>query len=118
MSKFIPKKETPDYGGQVKPKLKIKVNINGEQKILTEYELAQMISDINMRQSQMEQALKGIMDAMEAATKEVGQPKDVNKGTPVNYSTLKLPKLNTVQAGIDDGKKFYNNSDGGVKIES
>ena len=117
MSKFLPKKETPDYGGQVKPKLKIKVNINGEQKILTEYELAQMISDINMRQSQMEQALKGIMDAMEAATKEVGTPKEVNNVTPVNYGTLKLPKLNTVQAGIDDGKKFYN-SDGGVKIES
>ena len=74
MSKFIPNKETSDYGGQVKPKLKIKVKVNNEDRILTEYELAQMISDLTSRQSQMEQALKGIMDAMEAASKGVTTP--------------------------------------------
>lgn len=108
MSKFIPNKQKQDHGGQDKPKLKIRVMLNDEEKILNEYDLASMVSDLNVKIAQLSQSVNGIINAMQAATQQVSAPKE---------SKLSLPKLKTVQAGMEDGTKFYN-SNGGVKIES
>ena len=119
MSKYIPTDKKPK--GQVKPKLKVKVLMNQEEKVLNEYDAFQMISDLNVRQSQMEkiigdmsQALKGITDAMQAATEVT----DVNGGTPVNYTGLKLPKLKTQSSTLDAPKNIYPNAADKVKLQS
>ena len=106
MSKFIPKKEKIE--GQIKPKLKVKVLINEETHYLNEYDAFQMISEVKTQIAQLSQAVEGILTAMEEATQQFSGPKQTK---------LSMPKLKTVQASLDDGKKFYS-SDGGVKIES
>ena len=98
MSKYIPTNNKPK--GQVKPKLKVKVKFNEEEKILTEYDAFQMLSDLNNRLIGVEklvhdlgQAVTWIMDGMKAGVKE-----DPNKPVEVpNYSSLQLPKLNKVE---------------------
>tara|TARA_R110002126_G_scaffold16186_1_gene65085 strand:- start:75 stop:449 length:375 start_codon:yes stop_codon:yes gene_type:complete len=124
MSKYIPTDNKSN--GQVKPKLKVKVLFDKEEKILNEYDAFAMLSDLNVRLSQhqkiiqdMAQAVNGIMDGMKAASEGVELDEKIKErtGTPVNYTNLKLPKLKTTQAGLDDGNKFYN-SDGNVKLES
>ena len=106
MSKYIPTDNKPT--GQIKPKLKVKVLINDKTHYLNEYDAFQMISEVKTQIAQLSQAVEGILTAMEEATQQLSGPKQTK---------LSMPKLKTVQAGLDDGKKFYN-SDGGVKIES
>jgi len=45
MSKFIPNKGGSNYGGQVKPKLKVKVIIDEKEHYLNEYDAFTMISE-------------------------------------------------------------------------
>ena len=75
MSKYIPTDNKPE--GQVKPKLKVKVRINEEDRTLNEYDVFQMLSDLNNRQVHTEkliqeigQALQGVIDGMKAGVKE------------------------------------------------
>ena len=75
MSKYIPTDNKPK--GQVKPKLKVKVAFNEEERILNEYDAFQMLSDLNNRQIQSEkliqeigQAVNAIMDGMKAGIGE------------------------------------------------
>jgi len=82
MSKFIPKKEKIE--GQIKPKLKVKVTINGEIHYLNEYDAFQMISEVKTQIAQLSQAVEGILTAMEEATQQVSVP---------NQGKLSLPKL-------------------------
>ena len=80
------KKETKSkQGKQVKPKLKIKVNINDQEVIYDEYMLAAMISDLITRVNNLELHTKSILDAMEEASKVV--PKN----------ELKLPDFNNLK---------------------
>lgn len=105
MSKYIPTDNKPK--GQVKPKLKVKVTINNEEKTLNEYDVFQMLSDLNNRQLQCEkliqeigQAVTGIMDGMKAgagAVTDASVQEDPNKPVKVDYSNLQLPKLNKVE---------------------
>ena len=107
MSKFIPKDNNKKNNAQVKPKLKIHVKMNEEDFILNEYDLAQMISDLNTKMAQLSQAVQGIIDAMNAATSTVpAQPSNA----PIQQE-LKLPKLNKVETStLDSGTKFYGNN--------
>ena len=82
MSKFIPKKEKVE--GQIKPKLKVKVTINGETHYLNEYDAFQMISEDKQKIAQLSQAVEGILTAMEEATQRVSVP---------TQGKLSLPKL-------------------------
>jgi len=82
MSKFIPKKEKIE--GQIKPKLKVKVTINGEIHYLNEYDAFQMISEVKTQIAQLSQAVEGILTAMEEATQQVSVP---------TQGKLSLPKL-------------------------
>lgn len=115
MSKFIPNKNKSNYGGQVKPKLKVKVIINDEEQYLNEYDAFTMISEVKQQIAQLSQAVKGIMDAMEAATAEVSEPKVQSTGpTPI-----KLPKLNKVEQGsLNGGTKFYSYGSDEVNLQS
>lgn len=117
MSKYIPTNNKPT--GQVKPKLKVKVKFNEEERTLNEYDAFQMISDLNIRQSQMEriiedmtQALNGITDAMQAASQGVQQT------TAPVQGKLNLPKLKTESSTLDTPKNIYPNSADNVKLES
>jgi len=109
MSKYIKQKQTK--AKQPKPKLKILVQMNGEDFYLNEYDLAQMISNLNVQMSQMAQTVQGITDAMKAATEGTV----TNSSQPIQQE-LKLPKLQTSK--LDEGTKFYSNSSEGVKLES
>ncbi len=106
MSKFIPKKEKKEdkYGGQAKPKLKIKINFQDGETTINEYDLAQMLSNMNGQIIQLSQAVKGITDAMAKISSQtnVVQPTIKNSSEPVK-STLELPKLNITQ---DDSVKL------------
>jgi hypothetical protein len=124
MSKFIPNKDKKNYGGQVKPKLKVKVIINEEEKILNEYDAFTMISDVNNRLSSLEklvqdlgQAVSGIMDAMSAATAGVSEPKVQSTG-PMKPTPIKLPKLNKVESKGLSGDHIYPNSSDSVTLQS
>ena len=64
------KKEKKDYGGQSKPKLKIKINFNNEDHEINEYDLAQMIANNNKAIAQLTQGLQGVIDGMKAGVKE------------------------------------------------
>ena len=117
MSKYIPTDNKPK--GQVKPKLKVKVVMNQEEKVLNEYDAFQMISDLNVRQSQMEkiigdmsQALNGITDGMQAASQGVQQT------TAPVPGKLNLPKLKTETSTLDAPKNIYPNAADKVKLES
>ncbi len=101
MSKYIPTENKPE--GQLKPKLKVKVKINDKDTTLNEYDVFQMLSDLNNRQIHTEkliqdlgQAVTGIMDGMKAGA-GVPVEKDPNKPVPVDYTNLQLPKLNKVE---------------------
>jgi len=84
------KKQKEDYGGQVKPKLKIKVNTaTGEEQIFTEYNLAAMLSDQIVRVNNLEQQMKALLDGMAAATE---QPQQTTLNMP-KIDDLKIPKL-------------------------
>jgi len=120
MSKYIPTDNKPK--GQVKPKLKVKVKFNEEEKILNEYDAFAMLSDLNGRSSQHEkllqelaQAVNGIMDAMKAATQEV-QPQAI-KTESVDYSSLTLPKLKTTKSDGMSSDHIYPNASEKVKLE-
>lgn len=118
MSKYIPTNNKPE--GQVKPKLKVKVVMDGKETFLNEYDAFQMISELKQQMAQVSQAVQGIMDAMSAATSDVSlanQP-PAKQSTAPQPGTLKLPKLNKVSEGkLSDGEKYYG-SDGGVKLQS
>ena len=120
MSKYIPTENKPK--GQVKPKLKVKVKFNEEEKILNEYDAFAMISDLNVRISQHEKIIQqlsegfnGIMDAMQAATKEV-QPQAI-KTESVDYSSLTLPKLKTTKSDGLSSDHIYPNASDKVKLQ-
>jgi len=90
-------KEKKDYGEQVKPKCKIKVTLNGEEKILNEYDLAAMMSDLNFRMveqakvvQELSEALRGLLEGMKSATT---QNEGVNGGTKVDYTSLNIPNV-------------------------
>lgn len=80
------KKEKKDYGGQSKPKLKIKINFNEQDHEINEYDLAQMIANNNKAIAQLTQAMQGILDGMKAGVKE-----------EQTVPTLDLPKLTKVE---------------------
>lgn len=112
MSKYIKQKKN-QTNKQVKPKLKILAQTNGEDFYLNEYDLAQMISNINVKQAQQEQQIKAILDAMSAATE------GITTTSQPQQQELKLPKLNKVEtAGLNDGRKFYGYGADEVKLES
>ena len=116
MSKFIPEKGETPHNGQAKPKLKVKVTIKDEEHTLNEYDAFAMISDLNNKVAQLSQAVNGIMDAMEAATKEL-QPQAL-KTESVNYTPLKMPKLKAVKSDGLSSDHIYPNSSDTVKLES
>ena len=105
MSKYIPTENKPE--GQLKPKLKVKVKINDKDTTLNEYDVFQMLSDLNNRQIQTEkliqeigQAVTGIMDGMKAGAGAVtgtAVQEQAIKPVPVDYTNLQLPKLNKVE---------------------
>lgn len=118
MSKFIPNKEKKDYGGQLKPKLKIKVQLQDQVHYLTEYDLAQMISDLNVKVMQLAEQNKAIMDAMSAATQGVDLDAKINERmsneATINQpapSTLKMPKLKKVKSNMDSDHIYPNKVD-------
>lgn len=119
MSKYIPTDNKPQYGGQVKPKLKIKIQLNGKEDYLNEYDLAQMISDLNVKVMNLSQQNKAITDAMSAATKGI----DVDSGPQLSSTsvpgspTIKLPKLQSVKSNLDSSH-IYPNSIDAPKLES
>ena len=80
------KKEKKDYGGQSKPKLKIKINFNNEDHEINEYDLAQMIANNNKAIAQLTQGLQGVIDGMKAGVKE-----------EQTVPTIDLPKLTKVE---------------------
>jgi hypothetical protein len=117
MSKFIPNKHKKNYGGQVKPKLKVKVIIDEKEHYLNEYDAFTMISEVKQQIAQLSQAVKGIMDAMEAATAEVSQP-TVSSTGPMKPTPIKLPKLNKVESKGLSGDHIYPNSSDSVTLQS
>ena len=105
MSKHIPQK--PKKLKQSKPKLKVLVTVGEESFYVNEFDAFQMISDLTARVSNLELQLKGIIDAMNAATNTTPT---VQSNAPSKVD-IKLPKLNNVsKGGLDDGKKFYGYS--------
>lgn len=80
------KEEKKDYGGQSKPKLKIKINFNNEDHEINEYDLAQMIANNNKAIAQLTQGLQGVIDGMKAGVKE-----------EQTVPTIDLPKLTKVE---------------------
>ena len=123
MSKYIPTDNKPK--GQVKPKLKVKVVFNEEEKILNEYDAFQMISDLNGRISQHEkllqemgQAVNGIMDGMKAAAEGVELDEKIKQrtATPV-MGKLNLPKLKTEKSDGLSSDHIYPNASDKVKLE-
>lgn len=106
MSKYI-KQKNNQTNKQVKPKLKILAQTNGEDFYLNEYDLAQMVSNLNVQITQLAQTVQGIIDAMNAATQGVATNTTVQSNAPIQQE-LKLPKLNKVETStLDSGKKFY-----------
>ena len=116
MSKFIPNKEKKEdkYGGQAKPKLKIKINFKDGETTINEYDLAQMVSNMNVQVMQLTQAVKGITDAMQQvsqvqgnstvqmATGPMSKDKYLSTGfvsniSPPDVPNIKLPNLKEVK---------------------
>jgi esterase/lipase len=99
MSKFIPNKEKKEdkYPGQIKPKLKIKINFQDGETTINEYDLAQMVSNMNSQLVQLSQAVKGITDAMARISNQTNVVQSsVDNNSEPGTPTIKLPKLNTV----------------------
>jgi|VirMetMinimDraft_7_1064189.scaffolds.fasta_scaffold58349_2 hypothetical protein len=103
MSKFTPNKEKKEdqYAGQAKPKLKIKINFKDGETTINEYDLAQMVSNMNIQLMQLSQAVKGITDAMQQISQAQGnstaQPTIENSSETVTLNMPKIPKLNKVE---------------------
>ena len=116
MSKFIPNKETKEskYGNQAKPKLKIKINFKDGETTINEYDLAQMVSNMNVQLIQLSQAVKGITDAMQQisqaqgnstvqmatgpmSTEEYLATGSVSNVAPPSVPNIKLPNLKKVK---------------------
>jgi hypothetical protein len=123
MSKYIPTDNKPK--GQVKPKLKVKVKFNEEERTLNEYDAFQMISELKQSDSQqnkiiqdLTEAVTGIMDAMSAATSDVSISPPAQQSTAPVQTKLKLPKLNKVTSTLDAPKDIYPNASDNVKLES
>ena len=102
MSKFIPNKEKKqeDYPKQAKPKLKIKINFKDGETTINEYDLAQMVSNMNSQIIQLSQAVKGITDAMARISSQTSVVQSTVDSGPELQSTsvpgsptIKLPKL-------------------------
>ena len=110
MSKYIPTENKPK--AQVKPKLKIKVQFNGENHVLNEYDLAAMVSDLNVKVIQLTDAVNGITNAMQAATEGVQQ------ATAPVQSKLSLPKLKTESSTLNAPENIYPNAADKVSLES
>jgi len=110
MSKYIPTENKPK--AQVKPKLKIKVQFNGEEHILNEYDIASMVSELNVKVMELTQAVNGITNAMQAATEGVQQT------TAPVQSKLSLPKLKTQTSTLDAPENIYPNASDNVKLQS
>ena len=73
---------------QVKPKLKIKVNFKGEDHTINEYDLAGMISDLNVKVMHLAQAINGITSGMKAATEGVELDQKIKQRTaPLNMAS-------------------------------
>jgi len=131
MSKYIPKKlDTNKPLGQVNPKLKVKVVMNDEEKVLNEYDAFQMLSEFNIRLTALEklvqdigEGLNAVMDGMKAGAAGVTASPSTQQSTAPSPGTLKLPKLNHVgdtkeeKGSLEGGEKYYNSS-GKVKLES
>lgn len=105
MSKYIKEKQTK--AKQPKPKLKINATTaDGKEIVINEFDLAAINADLVARVHNLEMHVKGIVDAMNAATQEVTGNQFANNQP--KQAELKLPKLNNVSKGnLDDGKKFY-----------
>lgn len=117
MSKFIPNKEKKEeaYPGQAKPKLKIKINFQDGETTINEYDLAQMVSNMNLQLMQLSQTVKGITDAMTQITQAQSGTSTVQMATgpmskdeylstgsvghvsPPSVPTIKLPNLKKVE---------------------
>lgn len=95
---------------QAKPKLKIHAKTaDGKDIVINEFDLAAINADLATRVHNLEMHVKGIIDAMNAATQEVTGTQFA--GNQPKQAELKLPKLNNVTKGnLDDGKKFYGYS--------
>ena len=124
MSKFIPNKQKRDYQGQIKPKLKVKVVMNEEETFLNEYDAFTMISELKQSDAQQNKALqdlteavKGVLDAMQAATAGVSEPVVQSTG-PMKPTPIKLPKLNKVESKGLSGDHIYPNSSDSVTLQS
>ena len=105
MSKYI--KQQPKKLKQSKPKLKVLVTVGEESFYVNEFDAFQMISDLTARVSNLELQLKGIIDAMNAATSTTPT---VQSNAPTKVD-INLPKLNKVETStLDSGKKFYGYS--------
>jgi hypothetical protein len=120
MSKYIPTENKPK--SQVKPKLKIKVQFNGEEHILNEYDIASMVSDLNVKVMQLTQAVNGITTAMQAATDgiktgtfETGSPYTTE---PQVIPNIKLPNLKKVSSSLSTPENIYPNASDNVTLQS
>ncbi len=126
MSKYIPKKVNNDYpDGQIKPKLKVKVVMNDENKVLNEYDAFQMISELkasdanqNKLLQDLAEAVSGIIDGMKAGSAGVTSSPTPQQSSAPQPGTLKLPKLNKVSKGTISGGEKYYGSEGDVKLQS
>ena len=123
MSKYIPTNNKP--AGQVSPKLKVKVVMNEQEKILNEYDAFEMLSNFNIRLSALEnvvkdmgEAINAIMDGMKAGSAGVTSNPTTQQSTAPQPGTLKLPKLNKVSKGTISGGEKYYGSEGDVKLQS
>lgn len=89
--------------GQAKAKLKIKVNFKDGETIINEYDLAAMLSDLNVKVMHLTQAVNGITSAMKSATlnmasgpvstEEYLATGSIGSISPPTIPSIKLPKL-------------------------
>ena len=74
--------------GQAKAKLKIKVNFKDGETIINEYDLAAMLSDLNVKVMHLAQAINGITSGMKAATEGVELDQKIKQRTaPLNMAS-------------------------------
>jgi hypothetical protein len=88
---------------QAKAKLKIRVEFKDGETTINEYDLAAMVSDLNLKVIHLTQAVSGITNAMKSATlnmasgpvstEEYLATGSIGSITPPTIPTIKLPKL-------------------------
>lgn len=106
MSKYI--KQKTEKVKQPKPKLKVLVQVGEESFYVNEFDAFQMLSDLTARVTNIEYQLKGIIDAMNAATQGAATNVPPVTNSKPQKVDIKLPKLNEVKkGGLNDGKSFY-----------